>query len=101
MKSSLLLQGNAACRLLLAPFNGTERKKRRIGDKRVSELERILDEIVNEIIVLEIYPRSEILVAITVFETDGYYFNIIISIIIITIIISITAYNNIITLILI
>ena len=65
--------------MLLAPFSGTERKKRRIGDKRIAELENILDEIVNEIIVLEIYPRSEIIVAITVFETDGYLLHIRIS----------------------
>lgn len=36
-------------------------------------MENTLDQIVNEIIVLEVYPRSEIVIVVTVFESDGYF----------------------------
>mmetsp|Transcript_7200 Transcript_7200/g.10714 ORF Transcript_7200/g.10714 Transcript_7200/m.10714 type:complete len:252 (-) Transcript_7200:759-1514(-) len=62
---------NAVCRLLQAPFSGTEWKKRRIGDKRIVEMENTLNQIVNEIIILDNYPRSDIVIVITVLETDG------------------------------
>jgi len=65
------MQCTAVCRLVQAPFSGTEWKKRRTGDKRIVEMENILNQIVNEIIILDVYPRSEIVIVITVLETDG------------------------------
>lgn len=42
-----------------------------MGDKRIVEMESSLNQILNEFIVLDVYPRSEIVVVITIFETDG------------------------------
>jgi exosome complex component RRP41 len=58
-------------KLLNAPFSGNERKKRKAGDRKTSEIESIIKETFNSTILLEIYPRSEISINIHILETDG------------------------------
>ena len=57
--------------VLNTPFSGNDRKKKRSGDRRTTEIESIVKETFNSIVILDIYPRSEILICIQVFETDG------------------------------
>lgn len=54
-----------------ASFSGTERKKVRVGDRRTAEMETILRETLEEVIMLELYPKSEINVIVHILESDG------------------------------
>ena len=59
------------CRLLNAPFSGTDRKQRRVGDRRIVETEGIICQVLDEIICQEVYPKSEITIVVHVLESDG------------------------------
>ena len=63
--------GFVSVTLLNAPFSGSERKKRKVGDRKSNEIETIIKETFNSTIMLDIYPRSEISINIHLFETDG------------------------------
>lgn len=54
-----------------APTSGTERKKRRAGDRRTVEMETILRQTLEEVIMLELYPKSEINLVVHILESDG------------------------------
>ena len=55
-------KGLLNCRLVMAPFSGTDRKKRRIGDRKIVEIEAIVRQTFESVVMLELYPRSEIVV---------------------------------------
>ena len=63
--------GFLTCRLIVSPFSGFERKKRKAGDRRLYELENIIIETFKTVVMLELYPKSEISIAVHVFESDG------------------------------
>jgi len=54
-----------------ASFSGTERKKRRAGDRRTAEMETLLRDTLQEVVMLELYPKSEINLVAHVLESDG------------------------------
>lgn len=56
---------------MYAAFCGSERKKRKPGDRRVIENEKIIHDVVESIVMTELYPKSEITIIVHVFETDG------------------------------
>lgn len=52
-------------------FSGTERKKRRIGDRKTAEVENIIKQTLQEVVMLELYPKSTITVVVHVLASDG------------------------------
>ena len=60
-----------SCRILNTPFSGSERKKRKASDRRSVELENMIKQTFEPIIMLDLYPLSEILFIINIFESDG------------------------------
>lgn len=54
-----------------ASFSGTEHKKKRLGDRRTAEMEAILRETLEEVIMLELYPKSEVSMVVHVLASDG------------------------------
>jgi exosome complex component RRP41 len=54
-----------------SPFSGTERKTRRIGDRRTAEMETVLKQTLDEIVLVNLYPKSEINIVVHILETDG------------------------------
>lgn len=63
--------GFLTCNVATAPYSGSERKKRKMGDRRAVELENILKRTFETVILLNLYQRSEIRIAVNVFESDG------------------------------
>lgn len=57
--------------MLYAPVCASERKKRKQGDRRIIENEKIVADVLESIIMCELYPRSEISITVHVLETDG------------------------------
>jgi exosome complex component RRP41 len=64
-------RGAFSCRLVVAPFSGTDRKRRRAGDRRTVELESIVRQTFENVVMLDLYPRSEINAVVHVLEADG------------------------------
>lgn len=64
---------NIDCRIINAPTSGLERKRRRAGgsDRRTQELENIVQQTMRGVVMLDQYPRSEIIIVVHVLETDG------------------------------
>jgi len=56
---------------MYAPFSTTERKRRRHGDRRVMENEKIIHDVIESIVMTELYPKSEISITVHVLESDG------------------------------
>ena len=54
-----------------AAFSGTERKKRRIGDRKTAEVENIIKQTLEEVVMLELYPKSTVTVVVHVLASDG------------------------------
>ena len=65
-------KGSLICRLINAPFSGSDRRKRRTGDRKTVEMEAIVRQTFESVVMLDSYPRSEINVVIHVLESDGY-----------------------------
>ena len=65
-------KGSLKCRLINAPFSGSDRRKRRVGDRKTVEIELTVRQTFESVVMLESYPRSEINVVIHVLESDGY-----------------------------
>ena len=63
--------GFISCQYVNAAFSSSERKKRKIGDRRGKEVENIVKQSFEEIIILDLYKRSEIMIIVHVFESDG------------------------------
>ena len=59
------------CRIITAPFSGTDRKQRRTGERRTVELENTICQILEEMIFQDNYPKSEIIIVVHILETDG------------------------------
>lgn len=64
-------KGDIKCHVIISPFSGSERKKKRVGDRRIQEIEKIVVETLVSIIMLDLYVRSEIVVTVHVLESDG------------------------------
>lgn len=64
-------RGSFTCRLVVAPFSGTDRKRRRPGERRTVEIESIIRQTFESVVMLDLYPRSEINVVVHVLEADG------------------------------
>jgi exosome complex component RRP41 len=58
-------------RMVMAPFSGTERRRRRQGDRRLQELETTIRQTFEGVVMLDLYPRSEISVVLHILEADG------------------------------
>lgn len=63
--------GTINVQLLNAPFCGTEWKKRRTGDKKNAEVETAVRNTFEGVVMLDLYPRSEIVIVVHVLENDG------------------------------
>lgn len=63
--------GAIRCRIVNASFSGLEHKRRRMGDRRNAELEQIVEDAMASVILLELYPQSEIIIVVHVLESDG------------------------------
>ena len=55
-------------RISQAPFAGTEWKKKRVGDRKIMEIEAKIKEILEAVIDVRLYPQSEITVSVNIFE---------------------------------
>eukprot|EP01039_Chlorochromonas_danica_P003182 gene3182-3484_t len=62
---------NIVCRINEAPFAGSERKVRKPGDRRMFEIEKTIREVAESVIMMDLYPRSEITIVVHILETDG------------------------------
>jgi exosome complex component RRP41 len=63
--------GSLNCKLINAPFSGTDRKKKRSGDRKTQEMETIIRQTFESVIMLDLYARSEISIVIHILESDG------------------------------
>ena len=63
--------GTLTCKLVNAPFSGTDRKRRRTGDRKTAEMETIIKQTFQSVIALDLYPRSEISIVVHILEADG------------------------------
>jgi exosome complex component RRP41 len=63
--------GTLTCKLVNAPFSGTDRKRRRTGDRKTAEMETIIKQTFQSVISLDLYPRSEISIVVHILEADG------------------------------
>jgi exosome complex component RRP41 len=63
--------GTIKVQLLNAAFSGTDWKRRRAGDKRTTEIETAVQNTLGGVVMLELYPRSEIVLVVHVLESDG------------------------------
>eukprot|EP01041_Mallomonas_annulata_P006416 gene6416-12971_t len=64
-------KGEIKCNMMVASFSGTERKRRRGGDRRSQETESIIKQTLEGVVMLELYPRSEIVITVHILESDG------------------------------
>ena len=64
-------KGNLFCHILNAPFSGPDWRKRRIGDRKNSEMESNIVNAFESVIMLELYPKSQIDIAVHIIEADG------------------------------
>ena len=65
-------RGAINVQIVNAPFSGTDWKKRRTGgDKRSAEMETSIQHTFEGVVMLELYPRSEIVLVVHVLESDG------------------------------
>lgn len=53
------------------PFSGSEWKKRKPGEKRTLEMEHNICQIVEEVVIVDTYPRAEISIVVHILESDG------------------------------
>ena len=60
-----------SCQIVNAPFSGSERKKRKPTDRRSNELEMMVKQTLESIIMLDLYPQSEIQLIVHILESDG------------------------------
>ena len=60
-----------AVRVSQAPFAGTEWKKKRVGDRKIVEIEGKIKEILEAVIDVRLYPQSQITVSVNILEADG------------------------------
>jgi exosome complex component RRP41 len=60
-----------SCHLVNAPFSATERRKRRVGDRKSAEIEQIVKQSCESVVLANLYPRSEISIVVHVLESDG------------------------------
>ena len=65
-------KGSLIVRLINAPFSGSDRRKRKAGERKTVEMEVIVRQTFESVVMLESYPRSEINVVVHVLESDGY-----------------------------
>lgn len=63
--------GVLSCTILTASFSGTERKRRRAGDRRSNETEQVVKQSFESVVMLDLYPRSEISIVVHILESDG------------------------------
>eukprot|EP01040_Poterioochromonas_malhamensis_P009553 gene9553-10371_t len=54
--------------------DGRERKVRKPGDRRVIEMEHNITEVLESIVMLDLYPKSEIQLTVHILENDGSVF---------------------------
>ena len=66
-------KGTVKCFFTQAPFAGMVRKKDFKRDLKMREFSKILKEIYEEVIRLELYVRSEIIINVLVLQNDGNY----------------------------
>ena len=66
-------KGNVKCFFTQAPFSGMIRKKDFKRDLKMREFSKILKEIYEEVIRLELYVKSEIVINALVLQNDGNY----------------------------
>ena len=52
-------------------FNGNDHRRKRLNERRTLEMESILRKTFEGVVLLELYPRSEINITLHVLETDG------------------------------
>lgn len=55
----------------LSAFSGQERKRAGRTDKRIQEIQNAVESTFNEVVLLKLYPRSQIDVTITILQQDG------------------------------
>lgn len=65
------MQCSIIARVSESPYAGSERKIRKPGDRRMFEIEKMVVDVAESVIMTELYPRSEITIIVTLFETDG------------------------------
>ncbi len=65
-------KGSITCQISVASFAGSERKKKKSNsDRRTQEMQNFISSMFSEVVMLELYARSEIRINIHVFEDDG------------------------------
>jgi exosome complex component RRP41 len=64
-------QAFLSCEFAVAPFAGSERRKRRAGDRRLAESAAALRASLESVVIARLYPRSEVAVYVLVLQADG------------------------------
>lgn len=64
-------QAILTCRFSVAPFAGSDRRKRRAGDRRLQEASAALQQCFESVVQTRLYPRSEIDINVLVLQSDG------------------------------
>lgn len=59
------------CHYSIAPFAGSDRRKRRAGDRKLHEAATSIKQCFESIILTRLYPRSEIEIRVLVIQSDG------------------------------
>ena len=72
-KSKVDGKGSIKCYFSQAPFSGMVRKKNFKRDLKMREFSKILKEVFEEVIRLELYSRSDIIINCLVLQNDGNY----------------------------
>lgn len=57
--------------IINAPYSQVERKRNERADRRISELEQVIDESFKEVIIGHLFPRSSIDIQISILSNDG------------------------------
>jgi exosome complex component RRP41 len=55
----------------VAPYAGSERRKKRAGDRKVVEMALATKRVFESVLLLKLYPRSQIDISIQVLQNDG------------------------------
>ena len=63
--------GYLTCDVINAPYSGNERKKHKSSDKRAFDIENVVKQTFETVVMLELYPKSEIYITINILEADG------------------------------
>ncbi len=64
-------RGYISCQIIMAAFSGSERKQKKSSDRRLQEMQGFITSIFQEVVMLDLYAKSEIKLTVHIFEEVG------------------------------